>query len=45
MNGRTALQAKINKTGKVYHSLTPGLYFVRVKSTKVNAIKKVMIEQ
>jgi hypothetical protein len=44
INGRTALETKVNKTGKVTHDLTPGLYFVRVRTNDINVMKKILIE-
>jgi hypothetical protein len=44
INGKTALETKVDRTGAVKHDLTPGLYFVRVRTNKITVTKKVMVE-
>jgi hypothetical protein len=45
MNGRTGFETKVKKSGVINHNLTPGLYFVRVRTNTFNVIKKVMFEE
>jgi hypothetical protein len=44
MSGKTALQTKVDKTGKVEHDLTPGLYVVKVRTNTISVTKKLAIE-
>jgi hypothetical protein len=44
ISGKTTLETKVSKSGKITHSLLPGLYFLRVRTTEFNVIKKVIIE-
>jgi uncharacterized protein YjdB len=44
MSGKTALETKVDKSGKVNHDLTPGLYFVKVRTNAISVTKKLAIE-
>jgi len=44
LNGKVVHQTQLRKSGEVHHSLNPGLYFVKVRTTTYHAIKKVIIE-
>jgi hypothetical protein len=45
INGRTGFEAKVKTSGPITHDLKSGLYFVRVRTNKINVIKKVMFEE
>lgn len=45
MNGRMVLETTVDQSGKLEHSLHSGLYIVRVKTSTLNAYKKIIIEE
>ena len=44
VSGKVAFHIELNKSGTITHDLKPGLYFVRVRTNRVNTVKKVIIE-
>lgn len=45
MNGRVVMQRKVDRSGKLDHTLSTGLYIVRVKTNSINTFKKLMVER
>jgi uncharacterized protein YjdB len=44
LNGRIVHQAEIQNSGTIKHNLNPGLYFIKVRSSKFQRTKKIVIE-
>ena len=44
MYGKMALETKVGSEGRITHDLKPGLYFVKVRASEINAVKKIIIE-
>jgi glycosidase/regulation of enolase protein 1 (concanavalin A-like superfamily) len=44
INGKVVVETNVQHAGVIQHNLNPGLYFLRVRSGELNAMKKIMIK-
>jgi hypothetical protein len=44
INGKTALRANIQKSTSLAHDLVPGLYLLKVQTSRINTVKKVIVK-